>query len=77
MFFDADGMEQPFEIAPIAELITGLDQSAIEDARQALIFEEGLDPRLPETGVYAMLVLANQAGLLDPVQPDNSEESTY
>ncbi|MBS3803004.1 MAG: hypothetical protein KGY54_00520 [Oleiphilaceae bacterium] len=71
MIFDAVGMEQPFEIAPLAALITDLDREALEDARQSLIFQEGLDPRLPETGVYAMLILANQAGVLDPAQPDD------
>ena len=65
MIFEAVGMEQPFEIAPVSELITGLDRGDIEDARQALIFQEGLDPLLPETGVYALLLLAQQAGLVE------------
>ncbi|WP_404363351.1 hypothetical protein [Marinobacter sp.] len=65
MIFDAVGMEQPFETAPVAELLTGVARSDIEDARQTLIFDEGLDPRLPETGVYALLLLAQQAGLVE------------
>ncbi len=65
MIFEAVGMEQPFELAPVSELITELDRADIEDARQALIFQEGLDPQLPETGVYALLLLAQQAGLVE------------
>ncbi|WP_207308952.1 hypothetical protein [Marinobacter salicampi] len=66
MIFESVGMEQPFELASVSSLLTHLDQSAIEDARQTLIFEEGLDPRLPETGVYALLLMAQQAGMVDP-----------
>lgn len=63
--FDAVGMDIPFELAPVSELITGLDQNSLEDERQALIFEHGLDPQLPETGVYVMLLLARQTGLVE------------
>jgi hypothetical protein len=63
--FDAVGMDIPFELAPVNELITGLDQDSLEDARQALIFEHGLEPQLPESGVYVLLLLARQMGLIE------------
>ncbi|MBZ2169968.1 hypothetical protein [Marinobacter sp. F4216] len=63
--FSAVGQEPPFEIAPIAELITGLDIDTLEDQRRQLMIDEGLEPQLPENGVYALLLLAREEGLLD------------
>lgn len=65
MIFEAVGMEQPFELAPVSELITELGRDDIEDARQEMIFQEGLDPLLAETSVYTMLLLAQRSGLVE------------
>lgn len=76
MIFTSVGMEQPFELALVSELLPELDRAAIEDARQTLIFQEGLDPQLPETGVYALLLLAQQAGLVEKSEePEEPGES--
>ncbi|MDX1459172.1 MAG: hypothetical protein R3276_16390 [Marinobacter sp.] len=65
LIFTAVGMEAPFELAPVSELITSLDRHDIEDRRRDLLFQEGLDPQLPENGVYALLLLAQEEGLID------------
>ena len=68
LIFSAVRQEAPFEIAPISELITGLNSEALEDRRRQLLFDEGLEPQLPENGVYSLLLLAREEGiLLDPV----------
>ncbi len=66
LIFEAVGMESPFELAPVSELITGLNRNDIEDRRRDLMFQQGLDPQLPENGVYALLLLAQEEGLIDP-----------
>lgn len=66
LIFEAVGMEPPFELAPIGELITDLDSMTLEDRRRELLFTNGLDPQLPENGVYALLLLAQEEGLIDP-----------
>lgn len=72
LIFDAVGMDVPFEIAPVEELITSLDRAEIDDWRRSLMFEHGLEPQLPENGVYALLLLAQQEGLVEtPDQPDD------
>ncbi|MCM0612339.1 hypothetical protein KFJ24_07605 [Marinobacter sediminum] len=63
--FTALGQEAPFEIAPITELITGLDTDTLEDRRRQMMIDEGLEPQLPENGVYALLLLAKEEGLLE------------
>ncbi|SDX14179.1 hypothetical protein [Marinobacter mobilis] len=63
--FDAVDMESPFELATIAELIPDLDTHTLEDRRRELLFSNGLDPQLPENGVYALLLLAQEEGLTD------------
>ena len=63
--FSAIGQDAPFEIAPITELITSLDSDTLEDRRRQLMIDEGLEPQLPENGVYALLLLAREEGLLD------------
>ncbi len=65
MIFSAVGHEPPFEIALISDLITGLDVESLEDRRHQLMIEEGLEPQLPENGVYALLLLAREEGYLD------------
>ena len=64
--FAAVGQDAPFEIAPISELITALDTDTLEDRRRQLMIDEGLEPQLPENGVYALLLLAREEGLMDP-----------
>lgn len=63
--FSAIGQDAPFEIAPITELITSLDSDTLEDRRRQLMIDEGLEPQLPENGVYALLLLAREEGLFD------------
>ncbi|HLV76363.1 MAG TPA: hypothetical protein VKY53_00350 [Marinobacter sp.] len=65
LIFSAVDQEAPFEIAPVSELISNLDSVTLEDRRRQLMFEEGLEPQLPENGVYALLLLAREEGLLD------------
>jgi hypothetical protein len=65
LIFSAVRQEAPFEIAPISELITGLDSETLEDRRRQLLFDEGLEPQLPENGVYSLLLLAREEGYLD------------
>ncbi|MBE03131.1 hypothetical protein [Marinobacter lutaoensis] len=65
LIFGAVRQEAPFEIAPISDLITHRDAHALEDRRRQLLFEEGLEPQLPENGVYALLLLAKEEGLLE------------
>lgn len=63
--FTAVEMEAPFEIVSISELIPGLPPQELEDRRRQLLFDHGLDPQLPESGVYALLLLAREEGCLD------------
>ncbi|PCM46170.1 hypothetical protein [Marinobacter sp. ANT_B65] len=65
MIFSALNQEAPFEIAPISELITGASSEELEDRRRQLLFEESLEPQLPENGVYALLLMAQGEGLFD------------
>ncbi|HCR47676.1 MAG TPA: hypothetical protein DIW16_14755, partial [Marinobacter hydrocarbonoclasticus] len=65
LIFSAVRQDAPFEIAPISELITGLDSETLEDRRRQLLFDEGLEPQLPENGVYSLLLLAHEEGYLE------------
>ena len=65
LIFGAVQQDPPFEIAPISDLITNIDRETLEDRRHQLMIEEGLEPQLPENGVYALLLLAKEEGLLD------------
>ena len=65
LIFSAVRQEAPFEIAPITELIVNRDGETLEDRRRQLLFDEGLEPQLPENGVYALLLLAREEGYLD------------
>ena len=62
--FTAIGQDAPFEIAPITDLIAGVDGETLEDERHALLIEAGLEPQLPENGVYALLMLAQHYDVL-------------
>ncbi len=75
LIFDAIDLPIPFELAPLQELIPGLDRDALEDHRRDLMFEQGLDPQLPENGVYALLLLAHQEGIIEmpDVEPDDED----
>lgn len=64
LIFDAVDMPVPFELAPLDDLLPGIDRDTLEDLRRELMFEQGLEPQLPENGVYALLLLARQEGLL-------------
>jgi len=65
MIFEAVQQDAPFEIAPVSDLIKDLDMETLEDRRRELLFEEGLEPQLPENGVYALLLLAREEGYLE------------
>ncbi|NWN90792.1 hypothetical protein HLV39_04680 [Marinobacter adhaerens] len=65
LIFNAMNQEVPFEIAAVTELITSLSADALEDYRHQILFEESLEPQLPENGVYALLLMAQTYGLLD------------
>ncbi len=63
--FDAVGMDAPFEVAPVTDLLPELGSDDIEERRRAILFEHGLEPQLPENGVYALLMLARETHLTD------------
>lgn len=65
MIFSVLEQDAPFEIAPITDLITNMSSDALEDRRRQLLFEAGLEPQLPENGVYALLLMAQEEGLFD------------
>lgn|SRR5690554_1152983 len=65
LIFSALDQEAPFEVAPITELIPNLSSDALEDRRRELLFEENLEPQLPENGVYALLLMAREEGLFE------------
>ncbi|MBB5320248.1 hypothetical protein [Marinobacter oulmenensis] len=65
LIFSAIRQEAPFEIAPVSELIDGLDSGDLEDRRHQIMIEEGLEPHIPENGVYALLLLAREEGYLE------------
>ncbi len=64
LIFTAVGQEAPFEIAPLSDLLPGYDREILEDRRRQILFDEGLEPQLPENGVYALLRMAQEEGLL-------------
>ncbi|MFL1406476.1 hypothetical protein ACJO2E_14165 [Marinobacter sp. M1N3S26] len=72
LIFDAVDMPVPFEIAPLEDLMPGIDRDTLEDHRRNLMFEQGLEPQLPENGVYALLLLARQEGLI--LEPDHGPD---
>jgi hypothetical protein len=62
LIFDAVDSEAPFEIVGIESLITSLSREALDDRRRQLLTDEGLQPQLPENGVYALLLIAREEG---------------
>lgn len=76
LIFDAVRMPVPFELAPVEELIPGIDRDTLEDHRRDLMFEQSLEPQLPENGVYALLLLARQEGLVEAQEhpPENEAD---
>ena len=56
LIFTAVAMDAPFEIAGMEEL---------DDRRRQLLSDEGLEPQLPENGVYALLLIAREEGFFD------------
>lgn len=75
LIFEAVEMEAPFELAPLEDLLPGLSRDDLDDRRRDLMFENGLDPQLPENGVYALLLLAREEGALvvPPIHDDDDE----
>jgi hypothetical protein len=65
LIFTAVGMDAPFEIAGMEELVTSLPREALDDRRRQLLSDEGLEPQLPENGVYALLLIARDEGFFD------------
>lgn len=65
MIFDAVGDEPPFEIVGIESLITSLTREQLDDRRRQLLADEGLQPTLPENGVYALLLIAREEGFFN------------
>jgi hypothetical protein len=62
LIFDAVSSEPPFEIVGIETLVTSLSREALDDRRRQLLTDEGLEPQLPENGVYALLLIAREEG---------------
>ena len=65
LIFTAVAMDAPFEIAGMEELVTSLPREALDDRRRQLLSDEGLEPQLPEKGVYALLLIAREEGFFD------------
>lgn len=68
-FFESLGRPLPFEVATVDQLIHHLDSDTLEDWRRELMITHGLEPQLPESGVYALLLLAREAGLVPGMEP--------
>lgn len=65
LIFDAVGQEPPFEIVGIESLVTSLTREELDDRRRQLLTDEGLQPQLPENGVYALLLIAQEEGFFN------------
>jgi hypothetical protein len=65
MIFDAVDSDVPFEIVGIESLVTSLSREALDDRRRQLLTDEGLEPQLPENGVYALLLIAREEGFFN------------
>ncbi|WP_148862489.1 hypothetical protein [Marinobacter fonticola] len=64
LLFEAMDMPVPFELATVDHLVKHLSRPELEDWRRELLFTHGLDPQLPESGVFALLMLAREEGLI-------------
>ena len=62
LIFTAVDSEAPFEIVSIDSLVTTLSREELDDRRRQLLADEGLEPQLPENGVYALLLIAREEG---------------
>lgn len=58
-----------FEMAPLSALLPQPSEELIERYQQ-LIFDEGLDPQIAESGIYALLLLAREEGLMSALEED-------
>lgn len=65
MIFTAVAMDAPFEIVGMEELFPSMEQEELQDRREQLLFDHGLEPQLPESGVLALLLLAREQGLVE------------
>lgn len=58
--------DQPaFQVASIQNLVPGLDIHDLEDRTRALMNEYELQPGLPESGVFVLLQIAREEGLIE------------
>ena len=65
LIFSAVESEAPFEVVGIESLVTSLSREELDDRRRQLLTDEGLEPQLPENGVYAMLLIAREEGFFN------------
>lgn len=70
LLFETLNHAATFEIAPLSDLLPQPGEELIDRYSQR-IFEEGLDPRIAETGVYALLLLAREEGLLQALEDES------
>lgn len=63
--FSAVDSDPPFEIASIESLVTSLTREDLDDRKRQLLSDEGLEPQLPENGVYALLLIAREEGFFN------------
>ncbi|TBW54620.1 hypothetical protein EZI54_13230 [Marinobacter halodurans] len=64
LLFDTLRMPVPFELATVDHLIKHMPYEDLEDWRRELLFTHGLEPQLPESSVFALLMLARDGGLI-------------
>ncbi|WP_111496603.1 MULTISPECIES: hypothetical protein [Marinobacter] len=64
LLFDAIRQPVPFELATIDNLVKHVELDELEDWRRELLFTHGLEPQLPESGVFALLMLARDGGFI-------------
>lgn len=57
--------DTPFEVAPISELLSDESAADLEEERRRILYENQLDATQAENGVYALLLLARDKGLID------------
>lgn len=70
--FDSVAMPVPFELVVADQLLKHLSRGDLEDRRRELLFSHSLDPQLPESGVFALLMLAQEEGIIpDAPEPDD------
>jgi len=67
VLFETLNQGASFQVAPVAELLNHRDSAELTERYSDLILEEGLDPQIAESGVYALLLLAREEGLMDNI----------